>query len=375
MNDTIICPHCNKSFPVTEALKHQVESEVKDKFEKEQKQIMWKKALAAAETRVKDTNVQEMKMIKEQLEEEKKKREESEKNELQLRKERIKFEEEKKEFELTAQRKLDEERRKISDESYRKAQEENHLKNLEHQKKEGEYLKQIEELKRKMQQGSQQTQGEVLEEELKKILEEEFPYDVISDVPKGIRGADLVQTVKNNIGKDCGTILWESKRTKSWTEGWILKLKQDQREIKAELAIIVTQVLPQGIKGFGIKDGIWVVDYKTVLGGAIALRNNLIEVYGVRSSNKGKEEKKEILWNYLNSIEFRQRIEAISDVYNQMQEEMEIEKRWFNKKWSKQEHNIRQVLDNISGMDGDIKGIMGKQLLEPEEIKLLDKNK
>lgn len=375
MNDTITCPHCNKSFPVTEALKHQVEAEVKDKFEKEQKQIMWKKALAAAETRAKDTNAQEMKLIKEQLDEEKKKREESEKNELQLRKERIKFEEEKKDFELTAQRKLDEERKKISDESYKKAQEENHLKNLEYQKKEGQYLSQIEDLKRKMQQGSQQTQGEVLEEELKKILEEEFPYDTISDVPKGIRGADLVQTVKNDSGKDCGTILWESKRTKSWTEGWIAKLKTDQREIKAELAIIVTQVLPQGIKGFGLKDGIWVVDYKTVLGAAIALRNNLVEVYGVRSANKGKEEKKEILWNYLNSVEFRQRIEAISDVYNQMHEEMEIEKRWFNKKWAKQENNIRQVLDSISGMDGDLKGIMGKQLSEPEETNKLGSGK
>ena len=135
-----------------------------------------------------------------------------------------------------------------------------------------------------------------MEDELKKIIGVEFPFDDLSDVPKGIRGADLVQTVKNNAGKKCGTILWESKRTKVWTEGWISKLKQDQREMKAELAIIVTQVMPAGIKNFGLKDGIWVVDYKTVIGAAISLRNNLIEVFGVRSANKGKEEKKDILW-------------------------------------------------------------------------------
>ena len=187
-------------------------------------------------------------------------------------------------------------------------------------------MKMVEEYKRKLEQGSQQSQGEVMEEELKKILNTEFPFDEIVDVPKGIRGADLVQIVKNNVGKKCGTILWESKRTKAWTEGWIAKLKQDQREIKAELAIIVTQALPQEINSFGIKEGIWVVDYKTVIGAAVSLRNNLIELFSLRSANKGKEEKKEILWNYLTSVEFKQRVEAIYESYNNLRDELQKEK-------------------------------------------------
>jgi hypothetical protein len=368
MNDLIECPHCHKTFPATEAFKHQV----REDFEREQKPIMWKKALAAAEERTKGKNDQELKLMKEQLEEEKKKREESEKNELQLRKERIKFEEEKRDFELTSQRKLDEERKKIADESYKKAIEENHFKNLEHEKKESSYLKQIEELKQKMEQGSQQTQGEVVEEELKKILATEFPYDEISDVPKGIRGADLIQVVKNNLGKECGKILWESKRTKAWTEGWITKLKQDQREIKAELAIIVTQVMPQGTKNFGVKEGIWVVDYQTVIGAAVSLRNNLIDLFGLRSANKGKEEKKEILWNYLTSVEFKQRVEAIYESYNDLLEELKKEKDWFTKKWAREEKSIGRVSDNLLGMHGDLEGIVGKTLPELEELKKIE---
>ena len=246
MNDNIICPHCKKAFPVTEALKHQLREDIARVFEQEQKQIMWKKALAAAEERTKEKNTLEIKMLKEENEEKEKKLAELRENELEIRKERVKLEEEKKDLELKTQRTIDEERKKISEDAFKKAMEENRLKNLDYERKESNYLKQIEELKIKMQQGSQQSQGEVMEEELKKILSSEFPYDSITDVPKGIRGADLVQTVKNNLGKECGTILWESKRTKTWTEGWIAKLKQDQREIKAELAIIVTQVLPAG---------------------------------------------------------------------------------------------------------------------------------
>lgn len=372
MNDNIICPYCKKSFPVTEALKHQLREDISRVFEREQKQIMWQKALSAAEEKTKEKNSLEIKLLKEENEEKDKKLEELRKNELEIRKERLKLEEEKKELELKTQRTIDEERKKISEESYKKAMEENRLKNLDYERKESNYLKQIEELKIKMQQGSQQSQGEVMEDELKKILSTEFPYDQISDVPKGIRGADLIQTVKNNLGKECGTILWESKRTKTWTEGWIIKLKQDQREIKAEMAIIVTQAMPQGIKNFGIKEGIWVVNYNTLLGAAISLRNNLIDLFSVRVSNKGKEEKKEILWNYLTSVEFKQRVEAIYESYNSLRDELQKEKDWFIKKWAREEKNISLVKDNLLGMHGDLEGIVGKTLPELEQLKKIE---
>ncbi|MFA6513364.1 MAG: DUF2130 domain-containing protein [Patescibacteria group bacterium] len=273
---------------------------------------------------------------------------------------------------IEMEKKLTISQEKIREEEKRKSDEENKLKILEKDKKISDAMKMVEEYKRKLEQGSQQSQGEVMEDELKKILSEEFLYDEIVDVPKGIRGADLIQIVKNNVGKKCGTILWESKRTKIWTEGWVSKLKQDQREIKAELAIIVTQVLPQDINGFGIKDGIWIVDYKTVVGAAISLRNNLMELFSLRSANKGKEEKKEILWNYLTSVEFKQRVEAIYESYNSLRDELHKEKDWFIKKWAREEKSIDRVKDNLLGMHGDLEGIVGKTLPELEKLKQIE---
>lgn len=375
MNDTIKCPHCGKAFPLDEALSHQIEEkytkfykirleEEKNKFNKTLQPELEKKLKNAMEFDIKNKN--------NELEELKKQNKNLQEQLLEINKliRQIKNEGEERRIEM--EKKLTISQEKIREEEKRKSDEENKLKILEKDKKISDAMKMVEEYKRKLEQGSQQSQGEVMEDELKKILMAEFPYDQILDVPKGIRGADLIQTVKNNLGKECGTILWESKRTKAWTEGWITKLKQDQREIKAELAIIVTQVMPQGIKNFGLKDGIWVVDYSTVIGAAVSLRNNLIDLFGVRSSNKGKENKKEILWNYLTSVEFKQRVEAIYESYNNLRDELQKEKDWFTKKWAREEKNITRVADNLLGMHGDLEGIVGKTLPELEQLKKLE---
>lgn len=375
MNDTIKCPHCGKAFPLDEALSHQIEEkytkfykirleEEKNKFTKTLQPELEKKLKNAMEFDIKNKN--------NELEELKKQNKNLQEQLLELNKliRQIKNEGEERRIEM--EKKLTTSQEKIREEEKRKSDDEYKLKILEKDKKISDAMKMVEDYKRKLEQGSQQSQGEVMEDELKKILGTEFPYDQILDVPKGIRGADLIQIVKNNLGKECGTILWESKRTKAWTEGWITKLKQDQREIKAELAIIVTQVMPQGIKNFGIKEGIWIVDYQTVVGAAISLRNNLIDLFSVRSANKGKEEKKEILWNYLTSVEFKQRVEAIYESYNNLLDELKKEKDWFTKKWAREEKNISRVADNLLGMHGDLEGIVGKTLPELEQLKKIE---
>ncbi len=371
----IICPNCKKSIPLTEALSHQIQ----DKYAKfykirleEEKNKFAKTLQPELEKQLKEKMEFEMKNKNNELEELRKQNRNMQEQMLELNKliRQIKQENDNQKIEM--EKKLTTSQEKIREEEKRKSDEEYKLKILEKDKKLSDAMKMVEEYKRKMEQGSQQSQGEVMEDELKKILIVEFPYDEISDVPKGIRGADLVQTVKNNFGKECGTILWESKRTKVWTEGWIFKLKQDQREIKAEVAIIVTQVLPQGVKNFGIKEGIWVVDYATVVGAAISLRNSLVELSGVRLANKGKEEKKEILWNYLTSIEFKQRVEAIYESYTNLRDELQKEKDWFTKKWAREEKSISLVKDNLLGMHGDLEGIVGKTLPELEQLKKLE---
>ena len=375
MNDTIICPNCKKSIPLTEALSHQIQ----DKYAKfykirleEEKNKFAKTLQPELEKQLKEKMDFEIKNKNNELEELRKQNKNMQEQMLELNRllRQIKSESEEKKIEM--EKKLSAAEDKIRGEEKKKADEEYRLKILEKDKKLNDALKMVDEYKRKLEQGSQQTQGEVMEDELKKILTGEFPYDEIVNVPKGIRGADLIQVVKNNVGKKCGTILWESKRTKVWTEGWISKLKQDQREIKAELAIIVTQVLPGEINSFGIKEGIWVVDYRTLIGAAIALRNNLIELFSLRSANSGKEEKKEILWNYLTSVEFKQRVEAIYESYNNLRDELQKEKDWFTKKWAREEKSIERVKDNLLGMHGDLEGIVGKTLPELEQLKKLE---
>lgn len=375
MNDTIICPHCKKSILLTEALSHQIQ----DKYAKfykirleEEKTKFAKTLTPELEKQLKEKMEFEMKNKNNELEELRKQNKNMQEQMLELNKLIRQVKTESDEQKIKMEKKLSAAEEKIREEEKKKADEEYKLKILEKDKKLSDALKMVDEYKRKLEQGSQQTQGEVMEEQLKSVLTEEFPYDEILDVPKGIRGADLIQIVKNNLGKKCGTILWESKRTKVWTEGWISKLKQDQREIKAELAIIVTQVLPQEINSFGIKDGIWVVDYKTFIGAAISLRNNLMELFSLRSANKGKEEKKEILWNYLTSVEFKQRVEAIYESYNDLRDELQKEKDWFTKKWAREEKSIDRVKDNLLGMHGDLEGIVGKTLPELEPLKKIE---
>ena len=288
-----------------------------------------------------------------------------------LRQLRTSMEEEK----LNLEKRLSNEQNRIRQDEQKKFEDQYKLKFLEIEKQNNDLKKSLEEARRKAEQGSQQLQGEVQELELEKILAQEFPYDEIKEVPKGIKGADAIQIVKNNSGKICGTIIWESKRTKNWSEGWVRKLKEDQRQINADIAVIITDILPKDVKNFTFKDNIWICGNSMAIGLAVALRINLISLYSSKISHVGIQEKKDILWNYLNGTQFKQRIESISDVYNQMQEEMEIEKRWFSKKWAKQEKNIRQVLDSVTAMDGDLRGIMGKALPEPDRQLELDTEK
>lgn len=377
MNDDIKCPHCGKKFPLDQAMTHEIkeklEIETGKKLDEEKKRLNeearnWREGqLIKLKEKAKEEMELQLKDKSNELEELRNQNKKFQEQLLELNKTlrlmRTSMEDQK----LELDKKLLNEQNRIRQDEQKKFEDQYKLKFLEIEKQNNDLKKSLEEARRKAEQGSQQLQGEVLELEFENILRREFPYDEIKEVPKGIRGADILQVVINNYGKTVGTIVWESKRTKSWSEGWITKLKEDQRSIKADLAVIVTQVLPAGIKNFLSKNRVWISNYDSIIGLATVLRDSLIRIAAVRLSEVDKQDKKTILWNYLNGIEFQNRIEAIGDIYSQMQEELEIEKRWFIKKWAKQEKNIRQVIDNISGMDGDLKSIMGKQLPEINE--------
>ncbi|KKR26907.1 MAG: hypothetical protein UT58_C0004G0050, partial [Microgenomates group bacterium GW2011_GWC1_39_7b] len=316
MKNTIKCPHCGKEFEATEALKHEIEEQVSQtllsKHKEELEEVKRKSEEETKERVEKLTN-----QISELLDEIKKLREKDEEREIQMKK-----------------RLMDEEER-IKVEVRQKADEEHKLKDLEKDNKLQQALDQIESLKTKIQQGSQQTQGETLELELETKLREEFPTDKILEVKKGQRGADVEQEVVDKLGRSCGKILWESKNAE-WSNGWISKLKEDQRQAKADLAVLVTVNLPEGVDSFAYRDGVWIVSWKHFIPLSWSLRFNLVSLFHERTSSEGKDEKMKILYQYLTGTEFKNRVEGIVDAFSNLQEELEKEKRYFNVKWARQ---------------------------------------
>jgi len=374
MNDTIICPHCQKPIPLTEALSHQIQ----DKYAKfykvrlqEEKDKFSKTLQPELEKKIKETMAFEMKNKNNELEEVKKQNASLQEQLLELNKliRQIRNEGEQKKVEM--EKKLMAAEEKIRTEEKKKIDEEYKLKILEKDKKLTDALRMVDEYKRKLEQGSQQLQGEVLELELENVLKRDFPYDEIREVPKGIRGADIQQVVKNSYGKTVGVIVWELKRTKSWSEGWITKLKEDQRALKADIAVIVSQALPEGVTNFAIKSEVWISDYQSMMGLAIVLRDSLLKVAAVKQSVVGKQDKKEILWNYLTGIEFKQRLDAVNEAIIQREEILAKEQKWFTSKWASEKKSLELLRNNLLGMHGDLQGIMGKSLPEMEEFRKL----
>jgi hypothetical protein len=282
--------------------------------------------------------------------------------ELELRKERRKLKEAAESLELDVARKLDEEREKIREETSEKIAEEHRLKDKEKEKVINDLKASIEDMKRKAEQGSMETQGEVLEQDFEAQLKAFFVHDDIQPVPKGIKGADLVQTVRTPIGGECGVLLWETKNTKAWSNGWIPKLKDDMIETRASIAILVSVVLPADIKRFGPVDGVWVSDPLCAIPLAAALREQLMAISRERTASTGKSEKMEALYQYLAGVEFKQKIEGIVEAFTSMQDQLNKERRAMEKHWKQREKEIERVVKNTVGLYGDMQGIIGGQI-------------
>ncbi len=276
----------------------------------------------------------------------------------------------KRELELTVEKRVQDGLVATREQAKKEAEEGLKLKVMEKEQTIASMQTQIEELKRRAEQGSQQLQGEVQELELEAVLRTKFPRDTIEPVPKGEFGGDALQRVMGPLGQQCGTILWESKRTKNWSDGWLAKLRDDQRTAKAEIAIIVSQTLPKGVESFDLVDGIWVTNTKSVFSLAVALRHSLIEVASARQALNGQQTKTEMVYQYLTGPRFRHRVEAIVEAFSSMQEDLDREKKAITKQWAKREEQIERVMQSTVGMYGDLQAIAGKSLQEIEGLEL-----
>lgn len=296
---------------------------------------------------------------------------EAQKAQADLMRKQRELDDARREIDLTIERKVGESLASVREKAKLEAEDSLKLKVTEKEEQIASMQRQIEELRRRAEQGSQQLQGEAFELELEGILRSKFPGDLIEPVPKGEFGGDVLQRVVSPGGQVCGTILWETKRTKNWSDGWLVKLREDQRAAKAEFALLISTVLPKGVDTFDQVDGVWVTQPRNMVPVALALRQTLLQVASSRQAQEGQQTKMELVYQYLTGPRFRHRIEAIVEKFGDMQADLERERKTMTRLWAKREEQIRGVVESTVGMYGDLQGIAGRAFQEIENLDVM----
>ena len=406
MNEpTITCPNCKTEIKLTESLaapllevtrrdfeqrlaqketdiskreaalakaKETVDEQIAEKVNQERAKIAAdeaKKAKLAAQTDL-DQKSKEVVDLQDVLKQREAKLAEAQTAQADLLRKQRELDDAKREVELTVEKRVQAGLSTARDQAKKEAEDQLKLKVAEKELTITSMQKQIEELKRRAEQGSQQLQGEVQELELESLLAARFPRDTIEPVPKGEHGGDVLQRVVGPLGQVCGTILWEAKRTKNWSDGWLAKLRDDQRAAKVEIAILISQALPKEVESFDLIDHVLVAHPRVAIPLAMTLRQSLIELSAARQASEGQQTKTEMVYQYLTGPGFRQRVQAIVEAFSSMQEDLDREKKLITKQWAKREAQIERVMQSTVGMYGDLQGIAGKTLQEIEGLEL-----
>jgi hypothetical protein len=397
----IKCPECGASIDVSEVLTHNIEEELQKKYEKEsnKKEMEFKakyneiaamrveieKQQAEIKIKVQSEVDSALKLEKKKIEAETRKKYEKENAELladkdkeleeksaqlkDLKKtkaenERLKRDQAalREDLELEFETKMNDSLRLEKVKIKQQAEDEQTLKIKEKEKIIGDLMDQLDEAKRKAEQGSMQLQGEIQELEIEAMLREKFPYDTVTEVKKGQKGADCLHTVRSAQGADCGKIYYESKRTKEYQNGWIQKLKDDNLEVKADVLVIVTQAMPDGESKYFYKDGVWVCSYSEIRWFSFVLRHGLIQLSAVAITQHNKDSKMEMLYNYLTGKEFKGQLEAIIEGFSAIQSGYHDEKKKMLKIWGEREKQLEKIISNTITFYGSLKGIAGASI-------------
>lgn len=411
MAQNIKCPNCAHEFPLENAITNEIENSIRtrylNQYKKDQEAIAEKEKQVKAEKerlalqledqekivaeKVKQEKLRlemeakkkateelsvQLNAMKEDLEAKNQRIKESQQKEVEYLRKEQEFKNKEAEFDLLVQKKLQEERASISEQIRRQEHEKNAIRDNEMQLKMKELEKQLEdqrklaeEMKRKAEQGSMQLQGEVLELALEEMLRNAFPFDTITEVAKGVRGADAVQLVRNQFGQECGKIIYESKRTKAFGSDWIEKLKHDMRAQGADIAVLVTEVMPKDMDHFGERNGVWVCTYAEVKALAHVLRDGIVKISTAVRSQENKGDKMHMLYDYLTSNEFAEQWKAIREGFMGMKMSIQKERDTMEKLWKAREKHLEKVLLNAAHIRGSIDGIAGQDSID---LNLLD---
>lgn len=389
------CPNCGTKFDATEALQKHLEIELKKRaeasekdnalkleaiklqyaeekknFEQEEKKKMWAIAQAEAQKRSDEKNSIMLKALQEDNQNKQKQIIEGQKKELELLKKEQELKNQKDLMGIELEKQVLLKSKEIEELTAKKKDGEFELVKKEFEKKLEDQMNLVKEMQRKASQGSMQLQGEIQELALENLLSSAFIYDKIEEVKKGQRGADCILTVINSTGNACGKIIFESKRTQAFGGDWIEKLKDDQRQIGADLAVLVSQVMPKDMEKFGEKEGVWICGYHEVKGLVYVLREILIRSNQTAMVQENKAEKMGVLYNFLTSNQFKQQMEAIVEGFSSLKEELEKEKRAMQRIWKEREIQIEKVIVNTIDMYGSIKGIAGNAIAPIKYLEL-----
>ena len=360
----------NQRAESIEKAKQNLDHEIEQKLRSERARIVSEEAQKAklaigSDLEQKAKEINDLQQI---LQEQDKKLGEAQQVQAELLRKQRELDDAKRELDLTIEKRVQANLVAERDKAKKEAEEELKLKVMEKDQTITAMQKQIEELKRRAEQGSQQLQGEVQELQLESLLRAKFPRDTIHPIAKGDFGGDVLQRVIGPLNQICGTILWESKRTKNWSDGWLPKLRDDQRAAKADVAVILSQALPKDVDTFGFLDGVWVADPKVAVPVALSLRQSLIEISAARQASQGQQTKMEMVYGYLTGPRFRQRVQALVEAFSSMKEDLDREKKTITRQWAKREEQIDRVMQATVGMYGDLQGIAGKTLQEIEGL-------
>ena len=402
----ITCPNCNTQIDLDKIAESKYEEllksqEVKLKEEQEKQKVLFekeleqktlemrKKAQEFAEKKALEERKKielEMKDMQDRIKKAEEEQQQAKEKELEMLKKARELEEKEKNFELEMEKKIDLEKKKLEekialemqeksnkqlDEKMSKIQEEFRKKELEYQKQQEQLKKSLDDAKRKAEQASQQIQWDIQEDDIKNALLQAFPIDKIEDVPTWIKWADLIQTVNDNLWQKAWIIVWESKNTKSWTDSWIMKLKDDKLKVNWNIAILVSTVLPKWIINFGMFDDVMVASPEFAIPVATMLRDKLISISKVEKSLEGKDIKMELLYKYLTSEQFSSKITMMVDVFSQLKNWIDSERRAMEKNWKKREMDLLRATSAVTWMYGELESLMG-QALPWSETLLLD---
>ncbi len=376
----ITCPHCNKKFPLSQVMKHEIEERVKSDHQKEldelaeeyQRQIedAKKEATSKATLKANKDAQTEVEDLKNQLTELESKADEFTKKELQFLKREREVSEKEKQIELDQQRFINKKTEELQSSIREQVEVELKGKLSEKDQKISRLEKLAETLQKKARQGSMEEQGEAFEQELENILRSCFVTDEFEPIPKGKYGADIIHRVRTDNLKQCGAIIWEAKNAENWSDGWIVKLKDDQRRIGGEtVGIIVTKALPKTIKHFGFQDGVWISDFYSIIGLATAIRMKFQELHQTKSAIAGRSSIMDLIYNYVTGTEFKTRIEATGEALREMKSDIEKERTAMEKIWSKREKQLFRVVKNMAGVYGDMSGL-GATLQKVQTLEL-----